>query len=59
MLNAIWGHNGLRNVEDSAAFASESFYRAYGSCGLPTTFIAADPIVFVNMDPRSLLHRRY
>lgn len=53
------GHSGLHNVEDSAAFASESLYRAYGSCGLPTTFIAEDPIVFVSMDPRGLHHRRH
>ena len=46
-------------MEDSAAFAFESFYRAYGSCGLPTTFIAEDPIVFVSRDPRGLFHRRY
>lgn len=59
MLGAIWGHSGLHNVEDSAAFASESLYRAYGSCGLPTTFIAEDPIVFVSMDPRGLHHRRH
>lgn len=59
MLGAIWVTYSLHNVEDSAAFAFCSPHRAYGSCGLPTTFIAEDPIVFVSMDPRGLHHRRH